>query len=516
MKFRLRDPLFMLGLVLAWRIGLLIFTAQPIPANDAFGYDGAVVNYLHGGGYYNPSFSLIFPISGRQVYAGYPPVYQGVLFIWMKLCGTSALSAMGFHLVLFAISGFLTVAIVKRYFPPAAGWGLAALLFFGFTFDDRPDALAFVFGVGALGLVLRQMSSDRFRAGIALALTATLLLGLYTSVIAGAYFFGVGVLTCVAGGLRRGKLYWLGPFILAAGLFVAITGCIIRWEPLWWDGFMESARQQSVSTGGFHVPSAPSIVKLVRTMPVFVIALVLAPFVLARPKEIISPETPWVALVSGIFVMTWILLVASVTVLAPDYANYAIPSQVILAAGLLALGERRVPARASLLRGLLVGCVLLVSVRAVGMSTWGAVCAWKNSYESTQQVLGTELGPFVISNRPVVVSSAFLYRAAGMGVKDPIHSDWYFDHSHWTSNAQFNALTRLRPTELLLTQFDYYRSFVPVLNQLQGRPELVRVKVRNLAASPVPEEIPALQRVVQHISWAPVLVELDWKEAAPP
>src|ERR1700722_9005904 len=120
-RFSLRNPFCVLGLVLLWRVLLLVFTAQPIPANDAFGYDGAVVNYLHTGHYCNPSLALIFPISGRQVFSLYPPGYQAVLLPWMEMFGTSVISAMALHLVLFGISAWLTVMILQRFFPAETG-----------------------------------------------------------------------------------------------------------------------------------------------------------------------------------------------------------------------------------------------------------------------------------------------------------------------------------------------------------------------------------------------------------
>ena len=46
MKLNWRNPFFILGLVLLWRLALLIFTAQPIPANDAFIFDGGMANWL--------------------------------------------------------------------------------------------------------------------------------------------------------------------------------------------------------------------------------------------------------------------------------------------------------------------------------------------------------------------------------------------------------------------------------------------------------------------------------------
>jgi hypothetical protein len=157
-KFFQRPPLLVLAVVLLWRVLLLIFTVQPIPSNDAFGYDGAVINFLHGGAYCNPSFALLFPISGREVYSGYPPMYQAALLLWMMLFGTGMISAMILHLALFALSGFLTLAIIQGFFPAATGYALVALLLFGFTFVDRPDSLAYVFGLGSLWLVARQIS----------------------------------------------------------------------------------------------------------------------------------------------------------------------------------------------------------------------------------------------------------------------------------------------------------------------------------------------------------------------
>jgi hypothetical protein len=504
-----------LALVLVWRVALLVFTAQPIPANDAFGYDGAVVNFLHGGHYCNPSMALVFPISGKEIYAMYPPLYQGVLLPWMKLFGTSVISAMALHLVLFALSALLTLAIIKRFFPQALGYAPAMLLLLGVTFDDRPEGLAFVFGMGALWLVAWQIAEPGFRPAIAAGILLTLLLGLYTSVIVGAYFFGAGLLTCMAAFVWRRNIHWFAPFLAAAALFAVITFSIARLEPVWWAGFMESARQQSVMTAGFHAPRGDGIFKLIRTAPVFVLGLAALPWVLARRKEIFSRESPWLALTAGIFAMGWVLLAASVTLLASSYTTYAIFTQIVLAAGLVALAQQYFPKRARLLRGLLLCCVLLVSVRAIGMTTWGAVCAWKNSYQNTRAVLREELAPFVTSDQPVLISSAFLYTAVDMGVKNPVHSDWYFDHSHWTNNAQMDALIRLRPAKLALTQFDYYRGFAdadtPVLAELGQHPELVEIHVRNLAAVPPPDSFPVLQRIVQHISWAPVIVDLNWK-----
>ena len=515
-KYFPRGPLLILVLVLLWRVLLLVFTVQPIPASDAFGYDGGVVNFLHGDGYRNPCLAIVFPIAGREIYATYPPLYQGALLVWMKVFGTSAVAAMGLHLALFGISGLLTVFIIRRFFPAGARYALAAWLLFGLTFNDRPESLAYVFGLTALWLVARQIADPGFRPVASVGLLVSLLCCLYASVIVGAYFFGIGFLACAAASWwRRLRLHWLVPFLGAAGLFAVITLAIAKLEPRWWAGFMESAGQQSVMTSGLHGPHAGEVAKLVRTTPIFLLGLLLVPWFLGRQKAIWASAAAWPALVTGIFVMGWGLLVVSLTLLPANYFGYAIFTQVLLAAGLLALVREHAPQREAWLRAGLWACVALVSVRAVGMTSWGAACAWKNSYQNTQTVLREELEPYVHSDQPVLVSSPFLYGATAIGVKNPIHSDWYFDHAHWTNNAQTTALERLHPPKLVLSQFDYYRNFEELLAQFQTHPELVAVRVRNLAVLRAPDSIPSLQRVIQHISWAPVVVDLDWKQPPP-
>jgi hypothetical protein len=345
-----------------------------------------------------------------------------------------------------------------------------------------------------------------------MGLTAALLLGLFTSVIVGAYFFGVGLLACLAACVWRRQLLWFVPFLAAAAVFALAALCVIHCEPRWWAGFMESARQQSVMNAGLHWPQADGVLKLVRTAPVFLLGLAGLPWVWARRKEIFAGESAWLPLAAGILGMGWLLLAAAITVLSPNYVTYAIYPQLILAAGLLAVAQRHFPARERLWRGMLLGCVLLVSIRAAAMSTWGAACAAKNSYSATQTALRAELAPFTASDRPILISSAYLYQAVGMGVKQPIHCDWYFDHTQWTNGVQAAGLMRVRPARLVVTQFDYYRAFATPLAELRARPGVVDIRVRNLAAVPVPEAWPSLQRVAQHLSWAPVIVDLDWQK----
>ena len=515
MKFNWRNPLWGLGLVLLWRVALLVFTAQPVPANDAFFFDGAVVNWLRHGHYFNPSLSVVFPISGHQLYAAYPPLYQLALVAWMKLFGTSVISAMALHVGLFLVSSLVAVVIVKRIFPAAVNYTPAILMLFAITFDDRPEGLAHIFGLLSLLLVGRILAEGPRRwllAGITLSLLAML----FTSVIVGAVYFGTGFLAVVFAWWRQRKTILFTPFVVAAVLFMAIVFAITKIEPLWWAGFQENARQTPVLAVGFRVPDRLEIIKLIRTAPVFLLAVAALPFLFARRKEIFSAGEPWLALFVGVFTMGWVLLVAAMTLLAPNYGGYVLFMQILLAAGLLALTANFFPERRRLLNLALVGCVALAGVRAVGMTTWGAACAWNNSYARTREILKAEFAPFSETNSAVVVSSALLYTALEAGVKNPVHSDWFFNRASWTNNADLNGLIALQPRKLVLVQFDYYRAFEPLLQELRARQGLVEINVRDQAAVRTPDSIPSLQRVVQHISWAPVIVDLAWKNPPAP
>lgn len=509
MKFSLRNPFCVFGLIVLWRIALLVFTGQPIPANDAFFFDGPVVNWLRHGHYFNPALSVVFPISGHQLYAAYPPLYQLVLVVWMSVFGTSALSAMALHLGLFAVAGFIALAIVARFFPASTNYALAALMFLAVTFNDRPEDLAHMLGMASLLILGRQIAGKP--TGLSLALMTFLLLcALYTSVIGGALYFGAGLVAAGIAWVVQRKTWLLVPYFMAAALFVVVTCAIARFEPLWWAGFLENARQTPVHTTGFRMPQVAEIIKLIRNAPVFLLGLLLVPVMLLRWKQIFSETEPWPFLFAGVFVMGWVLLLADMTLLAANYVMYVVYLQVIVAAGLLALGQKYFPAKRCLLSGVMAGCVLLVSVRAIGMTTWGGACAWHNSYWQTQRTLRTELQPFTTNDTPVVLSSCYLYTAVNLGVKNPVHSDWFFDRALPSPDADLAGIESLRPAKLILNQFDYYRAFVPLLARLRQQPGLVTIDVHDESTTRTPDSIPSLQRVVQHISWAPVIVDLEW------
>ena len=495
MKFSLRNPFCVFGLIVLWRIALLVLTVQPVPTNDGFFFDGAVVNWLRHGQYFNPSLSVVFPISAHQVYAAYPPLYQGALLLWMKLFGTTVVSAMALHVALFAISGFIALTIVRKYFPAPANHGLVSLLFLVVTFDDRPEGLAHMFGLWAM-LLVGKMISGGANWRTATAITLALVGGFYTSVMVGAMYFGIGFIAVTVARLTRRENIYFAPFVLAGFFFWAIVFTIAKTEPLLWAGFLENARQTPIMVRGFRIPHLIDILKLVRNAPVFLIGVMALPFCYVRRREIVSAYGPWMALIAGVFVMGWALLAASMVLLEKTYVIYVVFTQILLAAGLLALAGIFVPAAKKSLNVALAGCVLLVSVRAVGMTTWGASCAWKNSYRQTHDTLLKEFAPFANTNSPVIASAAYLYTAAEANVQNPVQADWYFDRATWTNNADLNGFVGLQPRKLVLVQYDYYHMFAPLLERVCRQQGRAQITVRDLAEVRTPDST-SLYHVLQ-------------------
>src|SRR5688572_22919915 len=150
-------------LFFAWKVGLLLFTSQPIPANDAFFYDGPVVNYLLHGKYCNPSLAEVLPISGTEVFSAYPPLHQLALLLWMKCAGTSALAAMWYHVLLLGIFALAIFVTLRRLNASAAAINWTGLFLFAITFHDRPDTLAQALGALAVcALITGWHERERF------------------------------------------------------------------------------------------------------------------------------------------------------------------------------------------------------------------------------------------------------------------------------------------------------------------------------------------------------------------
>ncbi|MDB6121386.1 MAG: hypothetical protein JWQ71_379, partial [Pedosphaera sp.] len=155
--------------------------------------------------------------------------------------------------------------------------------------------------------------------------------------------------------------------------------------------------------------------------------------------------------------------------------------------------------------------MLIGSVRAIGMTSWGLACATDAGYPTAMQRIRQELDSEP-AGATAVLSSAYLYEAARHKNVNWIHSDWMEKASRDGSTSDLKGIVALRPNELILTQFDYFRRYQNVLEQLKSDPNIKEIRIENTAKVPAPDSFKRLQKFVQHISWAPVVVNLTWQE----
>lgn len=508
-------------LIFAWKLVLFLVSAQPIPANDAFFYDGAAIHKLLYGGFYNPTLAQAFPICGHQLFSAYPPLYQLPLLAWLSLFGISAKSVMALHLVFFGAYMLVLIAIFRRLHTPAWCVNLAAGFLLVITFHDRPDSAAQVLGMIAVYAWIR---SRRILGGDELApgainfwnwwMVLFAFLSLCTSLqIGGIYLFIVFVGTAATCHFEKEHLP-VAPLLLLAIVPILLVAMVRISFPLAWAGFLEHARQ-TPSLTGFRLPSFPEILKALRSVPGVILVIILLPLSWLKQhldfdaKSGRQHELVLLPLLLAALGIT----VASLCVLTANAVGIASYLQPLLVAAYLTLCATLFPRR-PLLR-LQIVCfsfaVLLGAVRAIGMSTWGLACAADVGYSKAHQLVETELSDST-NHYTVVMSSAFLYDA----VKHPninfIHSDWMEKAGGDSQISDLKGLFELKPRKIILTQYDYYRRFQAVLDKARENPALQSIQITNTAKTPVPDASPSFQRVVQHISWAPVIVTLNWRE----
>lgn len=514
-----KHPWLVFALVFAWKIALFVFTAQPVPANDAFFYDGAVIHHLQHGGYFNPCVAKAFPVSGTQVFSAYPPLYQLPLLGWMSVFGTSALSAMALHLFLFGLQLLVMLAIFRLLKTPAWCVNLAGGFLLIFTFHDRPDSFAHLLGV--LGLYACVRSQHIFggekpeRSGLWVWLMAIFIVFAFcTSLQIGGIYLLIVVIATISACHLENKAIPLGsisfmvlmPALLALSVKVAM--------PTAWSGFMENVHQTPFLTG-LRLPHWQEVAKIVRTVPGILVVTFLLPISWFKQHGdfLNRSEARHEIILIAALIPAWGILAASLTIISPNtvaIANYLQP--IIVALYLATTLSLQTTHRWLRFQALcLVPAILLGSVRAIGMTTWGVACAKDVGYSTAVQRVEQEL-----VNHPakykIIMSSAFLYSAAKHGELDLIHSDW-MARAHGDSRiSDAQALLALRPPKLILTQYDYYRRFQKVLESVKDDPALREIQITNLAHTPAPDSIKSLQQVVQHISWAPVIVNLNWRE----
>jgi hypothetical protein len=181
----------------------------------------------------------------------------------------------------------------------------------------------------------------------------------------------------------------------------------------------------------------------------------------------------------------------------------------IVGCGLTVLAQQLPWIRKRLLASAFILLALLGSIRAIGLSTWGTACARDYSYSQATERVRIEIDE-AARGGTTVLSSAFLYAAAPAKHVRWIHSDWMQPGVRGGALNDWDSFLKLRPTVILLTQFDYYRRFDVVIERLKAEPSLAVVSVENTAKLRPPDAYKRWQRVVQHFSWAPVVVRISW------
>lgn len=490
------------ALFLGWKVALLLFTSQPVPANDAFFYDGPVVNYLLHGKYCNPSLAMVLPISGNEVFCAYPPLYQFVLLGWMKCFGPGALAAMWLHVTLLAAFALTMLRILHQLKAPARAVNFAGLFFFGITFHDRPDTLAHVLAAFAMLALVR---------GLPWATVVFLGLTFCTSLqIGGIYSFWLALFVLSEARFAKYKIPWAAVLIFT-GALAGLVALVKFGYPRLWEGFREHVAITPSFTG-LRTPSFDDVLKVVRTSPGILLVIAMLGGLAIWRRDFVH----WLeASLQLRFIVTGSLAALALMggclfVLAPNLINVASYLQPVIVGGFLAMMATTDGLKLKWRRGfqgMLLAAVLLVSIRAVGMTTWGVLCARDVSRADALERINQELDG-VPAGGKVFVSAAYLYDAAHRTNITWLHSDWPATATE--NGREQGTIEHHRPAKLLLTQFDYYRHYEPIVAQLRRARGDVEVRITNLARVPAPDAERSTRKVVQHISWAPVIVEFSW------
>lgn len=502
-------------LVFAWKLILLVFTAQPVPANDAFGYDGAVVNYLLNGHYCNPSLIIPFPFSATKIYCAYPPVYQGLLYLWMSVFGTSPLAAMWLHLAMFGAYLLVLLAIFRRLNVPAWAVNVAGLFLFGITFDDRPDGLAQLLGIVAVFAWVRTASQAKPGAWPWLA-TLTVVLAIGTDPEIGGLYLGWMWLLALGAAVLLQKRFplpaMLAMIVVPVGLMLAVK----YGRPDLWAGFMEHAAQTPSFTG-LRIPHGADLLKLVRTIPAILVIAGLMVWTLRSgglkyhfdSDDVESSAA--ILLVSGVLISIG-LVAAGLSLFTSNWILILAHFQPLLVGMFLCLTVKGALPAIPRQGPVLVVLVLLVSVRAIGMTTWGVACAVDVDSARGREIARAELEKLPAGST-VVMSTPFLYDAMKFPGIRTIHEDWTHRAGEVPQalNGDTLALLRLKPAALILSEFDFHRRYRIPLAELAAMPDKVALHVVDAAHFPPPDAFPSFQQVVQNVSWAPVIVEFTWK-----
>jgi hypothetical protein len=315
----------------------------------------------------------------------------------------------------------------------------------------------------------------------------------------------------------------LAATVVVPGLLV---GMVIIVFPDLWQGFLEHARQTPSFTG-LRFPRLDEGLKVLRIVPgslavaccLFVAALRqtgagrglngLKKFGTTAAQ---SSRSSLLILLVACTLSSVCLTVASLSVVTPNAVSFVFYLQPLIVAGYLSwLAPKSSTPRQSLLPwGLFIALALVVSIRALGLSTWGVACARDFGYSQAKSRIQESLTACG-TNATVVLSSAYLYEAARLNHAKLIHSDWMTPAERAARNTDWEGLLKLKPEMILLTPFDYYRRYDVLLERLREHPELASFEVTLSSMLKPPDANQSIQRVLQHVSWAPVIIRIRWK-----
>jgi hypothetical protein len=358
--------------------------------------------------------------------------------------------------------------------------------------------------------------------------TGFVVLALATGLQIGALYFLLIWLGMFLNALVAKENFPLAPMIALVLVPVGLLALVIFGFPHLWTGFLEHAHQ-TPSLTGWRLPRAAEILKTIRTLSGIITVVALMPFWVPKRRQVQAAGKQALWLVTLACSLAGLGVVgASLFVLTPNSVFFASYLQPLIVASFLGmvpfLTERSVGTqgftvdpklaflgdRARFAAWAFLGMAAIGSIRAIGMSTWGLACAADVSYAKAIERVSAELRGCPRESA-TVLSSAYLYEAARNDNVRWFHSDWLAPARRGGSNMDLEALIALKPSKIILTQFDYFRRFETVFAQLRQRPEIARFELINFARTPAPDSFPSLQKVVQHVSWAPVVVSLSWQ-----
>jgi hypothetical protein len=344
-----------------------------------------------------------------------------------------------------------------------------------------------------------------------LATVGLLVFSLCTGLQIGALYcllIGLAVTAATAANKER---FPIGPTLALVLIPVALLALVIFGWPRLWEGFLEHARQTPALTGR-RWPSLVELLKIGRTVPgILLSALFLTWFISrSRTNPQRAPQILWIVSVTCTLAALAIT-VGSAFFLTPNSVGFAAYLQPICVASCLTLSSFQQHGRLRAQRAFFVLAAALGAIRALGMSTWGVACAADVSYSQAVHLVRQELQS-ANSRERVVLSGPYLYEGARHPEVQWLHADWLAKAQAGQPDFDRRALIATRPDKLILTQFDFYRRYQPVLTELQQHPEIVEFKLINHARVEPPDAKKSLQKVVQHLSWAPVVVTFTWNK----